>query len=252
MNQQISPAEHGRINRTLKYIGLCMLVLAVAGALLDLLDWRMRKTTSSVSSYAFSGNTIVFSGMTNGNVNVTVGEPGKVTIVYRLTEGIRKLHVGEQTRGSTFAIQESGDCNNKLSLRLLGNCSSQYQVEVPANTTIVANSKDASISVIGVNGNHRLETDNGAITVKDVATQSIAATTNGGSVLLQLLGAPSNIAAHSSNGDVSIQLQNTTTAYRTIVTSRSGRVKVNVKTNQQSSQHVIAASSSRGGVLVTY
>ena len=132
MAQQTIPVRHSSANTILKYIGLCILLLALVGALLDLVDWRVRKTTTDVSSYTFSGNTIVFSGMTNGNIAVTAGAAGKVTIVHRLTEGIRKLHVSEQARGSSFVVQESGGCNSGVSLALFGGCTSQYQVQVPA------------------------------------------------------------------------------------------------------------------------
>src|SRR5579859_1869255 len=116
MVELIPQSQLGRINKTLKYVGLCILVLAVLGALLDLIDWRLRKTTTTVSSYTFTGNTVIFSAITTGSINVTAGEAGKVTVVYQLTEGLRKLHIGEQVRGGTFVIQESGGCNGKFSM----------------------------------------------------------------------------------------------------------------------------------------
>jgi hypothetical protein len=167
MAEQVLQAGHRRINRALKYVGLCVLILAVLSLLIDLTDWYLRKPTSSVSSYTFAGNTIVFSGMTSGSIEVAVGEPGTVTIVRRVTEGIRKLRINEQAHGNTFVVQESGGCNSVASLALLGGCTSQYQVQVPANTRVVANIQNTSISVDRKNSSHWLKVGGDTATLQD-------------------------------------------------------------------------------------
>ena len=105
--------------------------------------------------------------------------------------------------------------------------------------------------VTGGAGRLRLRSSGGGITATALTSPAVKAGSSGGGVHLSFVDPPTSVDASSSGGAVTVDLPNTTDAYRVDASSSGGSVHNDVRTDP-SSARVIHAQSSGGGVRVDY
>ena len=94
-------------------------------------------------------------------------------------------------------------------------------LSVPSDVSVQATTSDGHIVVVGVTDSVDLTTSNGSIDAQRLGSGDASFRTTDGSVNASFAGAPAHIAAHSTNGEVSVATDGRT-AYYDFVSSDGG------------------------------
>ena len=118
-------------------------------------------------------------------------------------------------------------------------------------STISVDSSGGDVSVQDSTGDMGLRSSAGDVHVFDSRPSNVAAHSSAGDVRIDLDAAPKTVTADSSAGDVLVVLPNGPTLYRVEASSSGGATEVQVHTDPTST-NVIRVSSSGGDVTVRY
>ncbi|MEW2635993.1 DUF4097 family beta strand repeat-containing protein [Streptomyces sp. NPDC048389] len=150
---------------------------------------------------------------------------------------------------------------------IAGDCVALHTVKVPRGTAVTVDDDNGSVRASGFATALKLRSDNGSVTVTDssgaleldsengsvvaerVTGKNIVATSDNGSVRLELAGVPDLVETASDNGRVEIRLPAAGAPYAVDARSDNGGVDVAVPTDAGSS-HVVKAVSDNGEVVV--
>jgi hypothetical protein len=224
----------------------------------------------------FSDDQTVSRSISRVNITDTVGDV-TVEVGGRTTTVHREVHYGDHKPGATTSA-----AGHTLDLRSCGDdCSVDYTVRVPANTTVTGSVSSGSVSLTGVKSVN-IRSEAGSITVSDVKA-GVTATMDSGSVTASGVGGDvtvrtqsgnidlsglrgSRTSAQSSSGDISVStaaaqdvdartadgsvtLDVAAGSYRVTTSTGDGSAHVTVP-NDPNGRHTLRASSDSGNVRV--
>lgn len=190
-------------------------------------------------------------------------ERDEITVTARISEGLRATGERQELIGDQLELHAS--------CPLFGGdwCRVRYTVEVPAAVDVRVDTDNGRIEVQGVDGVVDLDADNGGVEVVDVtgdltiagdngsitaselASATVVAETDNGSLTLEFVEPPDSVEARSDNGSVEVVLPATEVAYRLDVTTDNGDVSDDIRTAPDSDRSILAESDN-GDVTVRY
>ncbi|QIP88727.1 DUF4097 domain-containing protein [Streptomyces sp. Tu 2975] len=150
---------------------------------------------------------------------------------------------------------------------IASDCVARHTVKVPRGTSVTVDDDNGSVTASGFDTALKLRSDNGSVKVTDssgaleldsengsvvaerVSGKSVVASSDNGSVRLELTGVPDRVESHSDNGRVEIRLPGAGAPYAVDAKSDNGDVDVAVPTDDNST-HVVKARSDNGEVVV--
>ncbi|MGQ4385861.1 DUF4097 family beta strand repeat-containing protein [Streptomyces sp. SAS_270] len=151
---------------------------------------------------------------------------------------------------------------------MIADCSAKHRIVVPRGVAVTVRDGDGRVTAHGFKEALRIRTADGAVRVSDssgplelnsadgsvsalgIRSRQVRATTEDGSVRLELTVVPDLVDSRSQDGSVSIGLPDTAgTAYRVTTKTADGSVDVSVPRDEGSS-HVVSARTSDGKVTV--
>lgn len=148
---------------------------------------------------------------------------------------------------------------------VIADCAARHRIEVPRGVAVTVRDKDGSVSAKGFRTALDIRTDDGSVRVTDVTgplglrtadgsvhasgvrSRTVRASSDDGSVRLELAAVPDLVDARTHDGSVDIALPDGT--YRVAAHSDDGSVNVSVP-RADSSGHVVKARSGDGSVTV--
>ena len=163
----------------------------------DLLAHEVTTVTEVVDA---EGVSVIDIDNTNGRVVVTGTDTDTITIVARVSDGLRAT--GNSSRVVDDRLEIRATCP------LFGSmwCSVDYQIEVPAGIDLDINADDGRVEVVDVRGALTIDDDNGSIDIRG-ADGPLSATTDNGSI--HATGVRSEtVSIDSDNGSVEIVMVN--------------------------------------------
>ena len=226
----------------------------------DLLAHEVRTVTEVVDA---DGVSMIDIDNSNGRVVVTGTDTDEITIVARVSDGLRAT--GNSYRVVDDRLEIRGTCP------LLGSmwCSVDYRIEVPADVdldidvdddrvevvdmrgALTIDNDNGSIDIRGADGPLRATTDNGSIDATGVRSATVFADSDNGSVEIVMATPPQQLEASTDNGSVTVVLPDTPDAYAVDADTDNGSVRNDVRTDPASSR-TITLSSDNGNVTVRY
>ncbi len=155
---------------------------------------------------------------------------------------------------------------------MIADCSARHRVEVPRDAAVTVHDGDGRVTARDFRTALKIHTDDGAIRVEHsagplelsasdgsvhavgVMSRQVKATTDDGSIQLELTGVPDRVDARSEDGATTIALPRSgpgagTVAYRVTATTDDGHVDIGVPRDAHS-PHVVSARSDDGKVTV--
>ncbi len=198
-----------------------------------------------------------------GRVVVTGTDTDEITIVARVSEGLRAT--GHSNRVVDDRLEIRGTCP------VLGSmwCSVTYRIEVPADVeldidadndrvevvdmrgALTIDNDNGSIDIRRADGPLRATTDNGSIDATGIRSATVFADSDNGSVEITMATPPLQLEASTDNGNVTVVLPDTPDAYAVNAGSDNGSVRNDVRTDPASSR-TITLSSDNGNVTLRY
>jgi hypothetical protein len=202
----------------------------------------------------------------NGAGSVTIeGAPGRdeITVTARISDGLRET--GERQELIDGRLELRASCP------AIGSdwCNVKYTIETPADVEVRADSDSGRLTVRQVDGPIDLHADNGSIDVADVpgpltlgadngsitgrqlASDTVTAETDNGSITLDFVAPPTTVDARSDNGRVEVVLPDTEDFYSLDITTDHGEVSRDIRTDPTSSRQ-ITIRSDNGDVTARY
>jgi hypothetical protein len=150
-----------------------------------------------------------------------------------------------------------------------GSCTMTFDISVPAGApvtvtdvngdltasglrgqvTLLDGSGDVTAS--GLSGTVRLSDDSGDISVTSLAATDVTGTEGSGDITLRFTKVPLGVDVTAASGDITLILPRGPTVYQVRASSASGDVSDTLE-REQTSSHVIVASSGSGDVSIGY
>jgi hypothetical protein len=199
-----------------------------------------------------------------GSVTI-IGSPDRreIRVTADISDGMRKT-------GQRQAVVD-GRLELRASCPVIGSewCRVTYTVEVPTDLEVRARADDGRlrvsridgpvdlkggngpVEVSDVRGRVTIDDDNGRITATRLTSDAVVATTNNGSVTVELLAPPATVEARSTNGNVEVILPNTGDAYRLDISTNNGHTSNEIRTDPASDRHLVIESDN-GDVTARY
>jgi DUF4097 and DUF4098 domain-containing protein YvlB len=251
-----------RAGRTAWLIGGSLFSIATLGwGTLNAVELLAHERTHSHLDVPASVRTVDLRGG-DGSVRID-GTDGPAGVDVSVSNGLQAASHSEQVEGDRLVIRSS--CPAFLNTW----CSVNYVIRVPRSVVVTAHSSNGSITVAGIDGDLdvstadggvrvdggvgqlRLHTSNGSVRGTGLRSGTVDASTGDGSIHLTFVTAPSAVTARSSNGNVTIDLPNTTDAYRLDTGTSNGSVTAPIRTDP-TSDHTISAHTSNGSITIQY
>lgn len=233
------PGPRGAGSRALLWIGGTLGVLAMAQIAYQGLDWFATSTTTSTAVYAAAP---VVELTTDGDVTVSTGDAGTVTVVERTRTGFQRTSHDTVESADRLAVEHA--CPTWWSN---GTCRIDLAVEVPQGTDVVVRSSSGEVRAEGVDGHVDLRTEDGDVTVLR-AGGAVDAESSSGHVRVEDAGG--EVVARSSDGDVTVR----DVAGGVSARSASGHVVVSEAEGDVSAASLdgdVEARAVEGGVVAT-
>jgi hypothetical protein len=251
------------IRRALLVIAGLVALFLVALGTYNLLDLASRHTTTAQASYDNVHALVVEDASDVRLTSAPAGDP--LRVVTHITEGLREPgRSAERTGGGGLRLSSS--CPGFFG----GQCSVDYEIRVPAGTTVNVSASAGDVSAEDLKTTQPLElhTSAGDVSATGVSAPSIELSSSSGDVQARRLSGDrieldssagdvvasletpaEQLLAHSSAGDVELLVPDA--VYRVDATSSAGDADAdNVRTDPESPRS-ITAHSSAGDVRVT-
>jgi hypothetical protein len=199
----------------------------------------------------------------DGRVTVTGTDTDEITIVARVSEGLRDTGNTYTVSGDRLHVR--GTCPN------FGGtwCSVDYRIELPAGMAVDIATDNGSIDAVDVLGPLTLDSDNGSIEVRGAAgalrttsdngsidatgirSADVYARSDNGSIDLVLADPPRSVDVQTDNGSVEVVVPEKTEGYAVTVETDNGDA-VNEVRSDPASARTIVARSDNGDVTVRH
>lgn len=231
--------------RPMRIAAACAVLAAVTGlstscALLE----DDEKTSKSAYAVDGSATELVTVDTGGGDIEVVAGDRRSDTI--RVTERFtydKQKPQTEHTEKSGRLALSADDCGDDERT-----CDVDYEVKVPAGTTLRLKSGGGDVKVTGISGAVRANTEGGDIQVDESASGKVTAHTNGGDILGAFTESPSAVAFTSAGGDIDVRLPDSSYAVDATTAGGTREVTVPVKA---ASEHRVKAHTDGGDVSVS-
>ncbi len=228
--------------------------------IVDLLAHEVATVTEVFDS---EGVSMIDIDNSTGRVIVTGTDTDEITIVARVSDGLREADNSYRMVDDRLEIR--GTCP------LFGSmwCSVDYRIEMPEGIAldidvddervevvdmrgaITVDNDNGSIRIRGAEGALALDADNGRIEATGVRSTTVSATSDNGSVEIVMALPPDTLDAQSDNGSITVVLPDTPDAYAVNADTDNGNVRNEVRTDS-TSPRTITLSSDNGNVTVRY
>lgn len=202
----------------------------------------------------------------NSAGSVTIqGAPGRheITVTARISDGLRETEERQALVDGRLEL--------RASCPLIGSewCNVKYTIEAPADVEVRADTDNGRLTVRRVDGPVDLQADNGSVEVADVpgdvtigadngsitgsrlASATVMADTDNGSITLEFVEPPTTVEARSDNGRVEVVLPDTEDFYNLDITTDNGEVSRDIRNDPTSSRR-ITIQTDNGDVTARY
>jgi hypothetical protein len=202
----------------------------------------------------------------NSAGSVTIeGAPGRneITVTARISDGLRETEERQALVDGRLEL--------RASCPLIGSewCNVKYTIEAPADVEVRADTDNGRLTVRRVDGPVDLQADNGSVEVADVpgdvtigadngsitgsrlASATVMADTDNGSITLEFVEPPTTVEARSDNGRVEVVLPDTEDFYNLDITTDNGQVSRDIRTDPTSSRR-LTIQTDNGDVTARY
>lgn len=183
-----------RRGRTLLWVGATIAVVAIAQGGYQAADWLSASTTVSSETH---GALPAVDLTADGDVTVAVGSSDSIEIERRARSGFQDVRYEAVETDGTLAVEHS--CPRWWSS---GVCQADLVVTVPAGTEVVVRTGSGAVRVEGVEGDLRLDSGDGDVTVLRAGGRVDARTSSG---RVEVDGARTGVVARSGDGDVTVR-----------------------------------------------
>jgi DUF4097 and DUF4098 domain-containing protein YvlB len=127
-------------------------------------------------------------------------------------------------------------------------CKVDVVIEVPASVAVQAKASGTSLNVVGVSGPVSAEASDGSISLMNLRSKQVSATSHRGSVNIALDTPPDNLAATTTAGSITVQVAPSVT-YAIDALSAQGSTNLNVS-NDPASTHHLHLRTTQGSITV--
>jgi hypothetical protein len=264
MPDTVTPSR--RVRRTWLIVGSLVTVPVLLYGGTQVASGLAHEERTEVAEFDAAGLQSVDVDNAAGSVRIVgVEDTDTVTVTARISDGWRATGHDVRREGDRLVVE--GTCPMFLS----DWCNVRYTIEMPADLAVVANTDNGRVTVTDVaadvdasSDNGRIElariegdvvlhSDNGSVTATGIRGASRAeATSDNGGVRLEFLDSPHDVVATSDNGSVDIVIPDEgAIAYKVDAESDNGTVSFPVRTDPDG-ERTITAQSDNGDVTVTY
>ncbi|WP_232794357.1 MULTISPECIES: DUF4097 family beta strand repeat-containing protein [Pseudofrankia] len=199
----------------------------------------------------------------SGNLTLTAAAGDQAVVDARLSGTVHPPALKVDIDGHTARVHT--DC----SWQLLLSCDATLRLAVPAGVTVVARSSSGDVRAVGLTGSidlhtssgnvvadgcsgtARLTTSSGDVRATRLRAQTVYAHSSSGDVTVNLTVAPTDVEAATSSGDVRVTVPSGSETYDATAHTSSGSDSVRVAADPRSSRRIEVRSSS-GDVSIRY
>jgi hypothetical protein len=198
-----------------------------------------------------------------GSITIESADVDTITVRARIGHGLRRSGSSVTVEGDRLMVR--GSCP------IFGSqwCDVRYTIEVPADVDVVVSGDNDGIRVTGIDGRVELHSDNGSIRATDITgdvdlsadngsiqatgltSDTVRATSDNGSIELELLVAPQLVNATSDNGDVEVVLPRGDEVYAVEITTDNGSTANGLSSDAASDRRVVTTTDN-GDVTLRY
>jgi hypothetical protein len=155
-----------------------------------------------------------------GDLQVTAGAAGEVTVDQTLKWALNRPHVEQRWDGTTLRLKAVCGSGSRLFTSL--ECGIGLRVQVPAGVALHATSSSGTVGATGLTGAVRLQTSSGVVTMdglagpvsahatsgvinaRDLRSSRVDAGLSSGAITLAFREAPRNVTARTSSGSITV------------------------------------------------
>jgi hypothetical protein len=243
-------------------IGGVFTALLLASGVLSTAGWLGYRTESQSTVYHQAVSSISVD-IDTGDLTLTPGEPGTVTVQRKLHWSYWKPVVNEQWDGQHLRV--TTDCIGRF---FPGpGCEVDYTLAVPEGVSVDAHTSTGDINVRNIRGELRLSTSTGDIDVAGAAaaltlrtstgditasgltSSTVEADTGTGGVTLSLATEPTSVSVQTSTGDVRVVVPGNE-SYRVRTHTGTGDINTTVRSNDDSSRSITVGTGT-GDIDIT-
>jgi hypothetical protein len=229
----------------------------------NVVDLLAHEVTTETQVFPADGLSLIDLSNSNGRVVVTGTDADEITVVARVSDGLRATGNAMRVVGDRLEIR--GTCP------ALGStwCSVDYRIELPRDLdldidaddgrvevvdvtgTLTIDSDNGSLEIRGAEGPIRATTDNGSIEATSIRSERVAAESDNGSVEVSMVVPPQHVDVSSNNGRVEVVLPDTPDAYAVTTHTDNGEVRNTIRTDPTGTR-TIEATTDNGDVTLRY
>ncbi len=180
-----------------------------------------------------------------GSIRVEGGERRSVAVERTARWTGPKPRIEQRVEGTTLVIEAR--CPDAPSS---DRCEVSYDIRVPADTNVRAETGAGDVRAAGVAGRAVLRAGAGEVAGTALRSRRVEASTSAGGVELSFTEPPQRVRAVSEAGDVTVLVPGPRT-YRVVARTSVGSVDVDVRTDPDAPR-VVRARTSAGSVHVAY
>ena len=228
----------------MKRLFTLILMMAIAAGVAILLMRTVARTEVTDLFTAPAPIADVAIDVDTGGVSVDGGADSALTA--RITRGYAFWGPAVTTTATGGKVTMTADCPL---LGVISACSADFDVVAPSGVTVNARSTAGSVMVTGISGPTTAGSTAGGVAVLRSRASTISATSTAGDVRVESITTPTLITASTSADSVDVEVPRG--AYRIDASATAGSVNLSGVTRDQTSSHVIRASSTAGGVSIT-
>ncbi|GAB3958547.1 hypothetical protein GCM10029978_003690 [Actinoallomurus acanthiterrae] len=202
-----------------------------------------------------------------GDVEVSSGPAGQVTVDQTLKWALNKPHIEQRWDGTTLRLRAACGAGSPLFSSL--ECSVGMDVQVPAGVALQATSSSGTVGAHGLTGAVRLQTSSGVVSMDrltgpvwahassgvingtDLASSQVDAELSSGAMTLEFQQAPRDVTARASSGSITIMVPRGQ-RYRVTGGSSFGGPDVSPGLRDDASDRHVDVRSSSGSAEVQY
>lgn len=127
-------------------------------------------------------------------------------------------------------------------------CKVDVVIELPAAVAVQAKVSKTSLDVVGVSGTVSADVSDGSISLTNLRSKAVSATSHRGSIDIVLDTPPDNLAATTTDGSISIQVASSA-SYAIDALSAQGSTNLNIP-NDPTSSHHFRLRTTQGSITV--
>lgn len=244
-------------------VGSVTAAAALVSGTFNIVELLAHEMESRIATFPAEGIQLIDIDNDAGSVTITSADVDQITVRTRIGHGLRRSGSSVAVEGDRLVLR--GSCP------IIGSqwCNVRYTIEVPADVDVVVSGDNDGITVSGIVGNVELHSDNGSITAADITgdvdltadngsiratrltSDSVQASSDNGSIRLELANVPRNVNASSDNGNIVVVLPQGDDLYAVKARTSNGSTDNQLRSDVNSDRHVVA-STDNGSITLRY